>query len=94
MNSKISFSTGQKSKTMTSKDIQDYIEIDLGRDLRHDPEMLLEAIQETASTFDLDEWKVLRFVLANEPMEGTHSYGFHTRYGRAIIANFAFIYEA
>ena len=79
---------------MTSKDIQEYIEIDLGKDMRHDPEMLLEATQETASTFDLDEWKVLRFVLANEPMAGTHSYGFHTRYGRAIIANFAFIYEA
>ena len=79
---------------MTSKDIQDYIEIDLGHDLRHDPEMLLEATQETASTFDLDEWKVLRFVLANEPMMGTHSYGFHTRYGRAIIENFASIYEA
>ena len=79
---------------MTSKDIQDYIEVDLGQDMRHDPEMLLEATQETASTFDLDEWKVLRFVLANEPMMGTHSYGFHTRYGRAIIENFTSIYEA
>ena len=59
---------------MTSKDIQDYIEVDLGHDLRHDPEMLLEATQETASIFDLDEWKVLRFMLANEPMAGTHSY--------------------
>ena len=79
---------------MTKQDIQDYIEIDLGHDMRHDPEMLLEATQETASTFDLDEWKVLRFVLANEPMMGTHSYGFHTRYGRAIIENFISIYEA
>ena len=77
---------------MTSKDIQDYIEVDLGHDLRHDPEMLLEATQETASTFDLDEWKVLRLVLANEPMSGTHSYGFQTAYGRAIIENFNFIY--
>ena len=79
---------------MTSKDIQDYIEVDLGRDLRHDPEMLLEATQETASTFDLDEWKVLRFMIADEPMLGTHSYGFHTRYGRAIRENFSFIYHA
>jgi len=78
---------------MTSKDIQDYIEIDLGCALRHDPEMLLEATQETASTFDLDEWGVLRLVLANEPMAGTHSYGFHTAYGRAIIDNFKFIYH-
>ena len=79
---------------MTSKDIQDYIEVDLGHDMRHDPEMLLEATQETASTFDLDEWKVLRFMLADEPMLGTHSYGFHTRYGRAIRENFSSIYHA
>ena len=79
---------------MTSKDIQDYIEVDLGQDMRHDPEMLLEATQETASTFDLDEWKVLRFMLADEPMLGTHSYGFHTRYGRAIRENFSSIYHA
>ena len=79
---------------MTSKDIQDYIEVDLGHDMRHDPEMLLEATQETASTFDLDEWKVLRFMIADEPMLGTHSYGFHTRYGRAIRENFSSIYHA
>jgi hypothetical protein len=79
MNSKTLFSTGQKSKTMTSKDIQDYIEIDLGQDMRHDPCMLLEATQETAATFGLDEWKVLRF---------------HTRYGRAIREHFSFIYQA
>ena len=77
---------------MTSKDIQDYIEVDLGKDMRHDPYMLLEATQETASTFDLDEWRVLRLVLANEPSLGTHSYGFHTRYGRSIREHFSFIY--
>ena len=79
---------------MTSKDIQDYIEIDLGKDMRHDPCMLLEATQETADAFELDEWKVLRFMLANEPMLGTHSCGFHTRYGRSIRAHFSFIYGA
>ena len=78
---------------MTSKDIQDYIEIDLGKPMRHDPEMLLEATQETASIFDLDEWKVLRLVLANEPILGTHSYGFHTAYGRGIIDHFSSIYH-
>lgn len=78
---------------MTSKDIQDYIEIDLGKDMRHDPEMLLEATQETASAFDLSEWKVLRFMLADEPVMHSHSYGFHTRYGRAIADHFSFIYH-
>ena len=90
----MNYGSAQSNTTMTSKDIQDYIEVDLGRDMRHDPEMLLEATQETASIFDLDEWKVLRFMLANEPMLGTHSYGFHTRYGRAIRENFQFIYQS
>ena len=78
---------------MTSKNIKNYIEVDLGQPMRHDPEMLLEATQETASTFDLDEWGVLRFMLADEPMDGTHSYGFHTRYGRAVREHFSFIYS-
>ena len=79
---------------MTSKDIQDYIEIDLGQDMRHEPCMLLEATEETAHAFELDPYDVLRFMLANEPLAGTHSYGFHTRYGRAIREHFSFIYQA
>ena len=79
---------------MTSKDIQDYIDIDLGKDMRHDPCMLLEATEETAHAFELDPYDVLRFMLANEPLAGTHSYGFHTRYGRAIREHFSFIYQA
>lgn len=79
---------------MTSKDIQDYIEIDLGQDMRHDPDMLLEATQETASAFELSEWKVLRLMLADEPVMHSHSYGFRTAYGRAIHDHFAFIYYA
>ena len=77
---------------MTEKDIRDYIRIDLGQAIRHDPEMMLEALEETASEFDIDEWGLLRFMLANEPMNGTHSYGFHTAYGRAIREHFSFIY--
>ena len=62
--------------------------------MRHDPDMVLEAVQETANEFELDEWNLLRFMLANEPMSGTHSYGFHTAYGRAIREHFSFIYYA
>ena len=79
---------------MTTKDIRNYVEKDLGCELRHDPDMILEATQETASTFEVDEWALLRFMLANEPMTGTHSYGFHTRYGRAIREHFTFIYSS
>ena len=79
---------------MTEKDIRDYIRIDLGQAIRHDSEMLLEALEETAAMFDIDEWKLLRFILANEPMMHTHSYGFHTAYGRAICDHFSFIYHS
>ena len=78
---------------MTEKDIRDYIRIDLGQAIRHDSEMLLEALEETAAMFCLDEWKLLRFMLANEPMMHTHSYGFHTAYGRAIRDHFSSIYH-
>tara|TARA_S200002703_G_C3601196_1_gene184614 strand:- start:238 stop:477 length:240 start_codon:yes stop_codon:yes gene_type:complete len=79
---------------MTSKDIRNYIRLDLGEAIRHDPEMILEAVQETSEAFDIDEWELLRFMLANQPMAGTHSYGFHTAYGRAIREHFSFIYQA
>ncbi len=78
---------------MTSKDIKNYIRLDLGEAIRHDPDMILEAVEETSDAFDLDEWSLLRFILANEPMDGTHSYGFHTAYGRAITEHFSFIYK-
>ncbi len=79
---------------MTSKDITNYIQRNLGCTMRHDPDMVLEAVQETAHAFELDEWNLLRFMLANEPMGGTHSYGFHTAYGRAIREHFSFIYHS
>ena len=83
----------RRTERMTEKDIRDYIRIDLGQAIRHDPEMLLEALEETASMFCLDEWKRLKKPpLANEPMMHTHSYGFHTAYGRAIRDHFSSIY--
>lgn len=79
---------------MTSKDIQDYIESELGSGVRHDLDTLLEAVQETSDVFDVDQEGLLRFMLANEQsLPGTHSYGFHTRYGRAIREHFSFIYN-
>ena len=76
---------------MTTTDIRNYVELDLGSTLRHDPEMILEATQETAHAFELDPYDVLRFMLANEPLAGTHCCGFHTRYGRAVREHFSSI---
>jgi hypothetical protein len=77
---------------MTTTDIRNYVERDLGSALRHDPEGLLEATEETAHEYELDPYDVLRFMLANEPLTGTHGYGFHTRYGREIRRKFEFFY--
>ena len=78
---------------MTTDYIKDYIENELGSDVRHDLDTMLEAVQETSDAFDVDQEGLLRFMLANEQaLPGTHSYGFHTRYGRAIREHFSFIY--
>ena len=73
--------------------IKDYIENELGSDVRHDLDTLLEAVQETSDAFDVNQEGLLKFMIANEPMVGTHSYGFHTAYGRAITEHFSFIYK-
>ena len=74
--------------------IRNYIESDLGCEVRHDLDTLLEAVQETSDAFDIDQAGLLKFMLADVPMAGTHSYGFHTRYGRAISDHFSFIYHS
>ena len=63
---------------MTTDYIKDYIVNNLGCDVRHDLDTLLEAVEETSDAFDVDQEGLLKFMLANEPMTGTHSYGFHT----------------
>ena len=57
-----------------------------GWDLRHDVDALAFAAEKTANLFsDIEPMKVIRFMLGNEPIGGfTHSYGFHTRDGRAM----------
>ena len=78
---------------MTLSDIEDYFDLVVEMPMRHDPEMLLEAATETGAAFELDPYQVLRFMVENKPMTGTHSYGFHTAYGRAIREHFSFIYS-
>jgi hypothetical protein len=77
---------------MTKTDIEDYFTYVVQEVCVHDPDMLLEAATETGATFELDPYQVLCFMVENKPMPGTHSYGFHTSYGRAIREQFSFIY--
>jgi len=79
---------------MKPQDIIDYIEQDLKCEVKHDVSRLLRAVHQTAYVYELDEWAVLRFMLGDEPMDGTHSYGFHTRYGREIVDVFANWYNS
>ena len=66
-----------------------------GWDLRHDVDALAFAADKTANLFsDIEPMKVIRCMLGDEPIGGfTHSYGFHTRDGRAMREFFRTKYE-
>ena len=68
-----------------NKEILKYVE-DEGWELKHDVDALAFAAEKTANLFsDIEPMQVIKFMLANEPIGGfTHSYGFHTREGRAM----------
>ena len=67
-----------------------------GYNLRHNITSLKLASQKTAKQFKLNPYSVFRLVCFNEPIENvyTHSYGFHTAYGRDIIDTFTFKYNS
>ena len=69
---------------------------DEGWTLRHDVNGLAFAAEKTANLFsDVDSMEIIKFILGDIPIKGhfTHSYGFHTREGRAIIEFFKAKYE-
>ena len=73
---------------MTEKQVEKYIKEDLGYDPRHDCYALSEAINYIAEDLEHDnELELLQLLIENKPINRlmTHSYGFHTSGGRAII---------
>ena len=81
---------------MTGKEIEKYIMRDLGFIPRHNMEALSIAAERTANLFeDVEPKRVIEFMLDNKPIGTcyTHSYGFHTREGRAMREFFKKIYE-
>ena len=72
---------------MTGKEIEKYIMRDLGYIPRHDCGALASAITEMAEEIDANERELMELLLNNKPINSlmTHSYGFHTSGGRAII---------
>ena len=71
---------------MRAKQIKDYIENELQQTPRHDCSALAKAITKASKKFDQDENDMMQLLLLNKPIMGyTHSYGFHTAYGRELI---------
>ena len=70
---------------MKAFEIKEYIVNELGCEPRHNLYSLADAITDIAEEQDMDESKLMRLLLGNEPVGMSHSYGFHTRWGRFII---------
>ena len=68
-----------------NKEILEYAK-DNDWELRHSVDALSYAAIKTAKLFsDIEPMRVIKFMLSDVPINGyTHSYGFHTREGRAM----------
>ena len=72
---------------MTATQIKTYLENEYG-ECKHDAYAMAEAINQTKEDMDYDnEWDLFHLLVENKPINRlmTHSYGFHTSGGRAII---------
>jgi hypothetical protein len=71
---------------MKAKQIKDYIEECLQQTPRHNCGALAKAITKASKQFSQNEFDMMHLLLENQPIGGyTHSYGFHTAYGRELI---------
>jgi len=69
-----------------NKEILNYVKEE-GWELRHNVDALAFAAKKTANLLsDIEPMEVIKFMLGDIPIKGcyTHSYGFHTREGRAM----------
>lgn len=80
MNSKISV-----------KFIKNYINENYG-ELRHDPKRLLKACKAVAKIYGYTPKQIFHFMIEDAPLDFTHSYGFHSSFGREIIDEFQIQY--
>lgn len=72
---------------MRAKQVLDYIQNTLEQEPRHNCSALAKAITKASKEFKQDQFDMMRLLLENKPIDGsyTHSYGFHTAYGRELI---------
>lgn len=71
---------------MRATQVKDYIVNTLEQEPRHNCSALAKAITKAGKKFGQDQLDMMRLLLENRPIGGyTHSYGFHTAYGRELI---------
>ena len=71
---------------MRATQVNDYIVNTLEQEPRHNCSALAKAITKASKKFGQDQLDMMRLLLENRPIDGyTHSYGFHTAYGRELI---------
>ena len=71
---------------MRAKQVLEYIENTLNQTPRHNCTALAKAITQASKKFKQDQFDMMALLLENKPIEDhTHSYGFHTAYGRELI---------
>jgi hypothetical protein len=70
---------------ITAKSVENYLRTTYG-ECRHNPDALAKASRATAKAVGCSPIEMFKFMVDDEPIGGiyTHSYGFHTREGRAI----------
>ena len=71
-------------KRLTTNQAEAYIVENYGRP-RHNVEFLVEACKRTAKEYGLNAVDLFFLLIENRPIQGTHSYGYHTGYGRELI---------
>jgi len=81
-------------KSLTIKAVKNYLTENYGAP-RHNVKCMIIAARKTAKKYGLKAIDVFFLAIENKPIKGayTHSYGFHTATGRAIIDNFSNTYN-
>ena len=75
-------------KRLTSKKVKEYMSWRTDEELKHCPDCIAQACNETCYEFSHDNAKdLMKLLFFNDPIVSlhTHNYGFHTATGRHII---------
>mgnify|MGYP003139234600 FL=1 len=72
---------------LTTKKVKDYFNWRAGEELRHCPDCIAAACNDSSMIFNYDAKELMKLVFFNDPIPAlhTHNYGFHTASGRNII---------